>query len=110
MTLALLLANLIPAFLGGLPGISDKIKNLIAAGAAAVAAILNSGIMDHRSPATVLAVWAGIITALKSDPDLPAGTLGAIAELEKAVQAAVTEDAEAAKLVDWSKINPIALV
>lgn len=110
MSLALLLANLIPAFLGGIPGLSDKIKNLIVAGGQTVEAILNSGIIDHRTPTTVLAVWAGIITSLKADPDLPVSALGPIAELEKAVHAAVIEDAEAAKQVDWSKINPIATV
>ena len=110
MSLALLLANLIPALLGNIPGISDKIKNLIAVGSQTVGVILNSGIMDHRTPTTVLSVWAGIIVALKNDPDLPQAALGQIAELEKAVHAAVTEDAEAAKQVDWSKINPIATV
>ena len=110
MSLALLLANLIPAILGGIPGISDKIKNAITAGGQSVAVILNSGITSQVSTNAVLSVWAGIIAVLKQEPDLPAEALGRIAELEKAIQAAVTEDAEAAKLVDWSKINPIATV
>jgi flagellar biosynthesis/type III secretory pathway M-ring protein FliF/YscJ len=110
MSLALLLANLIPALLSNIPGISDSIKRLIGVGAQTVAVIVNSGIADHLTANSVLSVWAGIITAMKSDPDLSPTTLGQIAEIEKAVHAAVTEDAEAAKQVDWTKINPIATV
>lgn len=110
MTPALLLLNLLPGLLSGIPQISGGIKQLIADVTASISAILGSGVVTGPSLNTALAAWLGIIAALKNDPNLPANTLNAIAQLEKAVQAAATNDAQASLLVDWSKIAVIATV
>lgn len=110
MTITLLLLGLLPSVLGGIPGLSAKIKQLIADVAGSAAAIIGSGSITAPSATTILAAWAGVIAALRSDPSLPASALNGIAQLEKAVQAALTEDAVAAQSVDWSKITLIQTV
>lgn len=110
MSIAILLLNLLPGLLAGIPGISDKIKQIIADVTASASAVLASGVVTGPSVNTVMAAWLGVITALKGDPNLPANTLNAIAQLEKAVQAALTNDVTASTQVDWSKIVTIATV
>jgi hypothetical protein len=110
MSIAILLLNLLPGLLGAIPGLSAKVKQIIADVAGSGAAILASGAVTQPSVTTILAAWAGVITVLKSDPSLPASSLNAVAQLEKAVQAALTEDAVAAQAVDWTKIITISTV
>jgi hypothetical protein len=110
MTLAMLLLGLLPGLLKVIPGISDRMQQLIADISGSTAVVLASGVISSPNVNTVLSAWAGIIGVLKLDPKLPANMLNAIAQLEKAVQAALTEDAESAKLVDWSKIVTVATV
>lgn len=110
MTLAILLLNLLPGLLKGMPGISEKIQQIVADVAGSTSAVLGSGVISAPSVNTVLAAWAGVIAILRSDPQLPQDKLAVLDQLAKAVQAALVEDAEAAKLVDWTKIAPIANV
>jgi len=110
MPIAILLANLLPTILSNIPGLPATLLKIIQDVGASVAAILASGVTSAPSVNTVLAAWLGVITSLRNDPSLPAGTLAAIAQLEKAVQAALTEDAVAAKQVDWTLLKPIQTV
>lgn len=110
MPIAILLLNLLPTLLGNIPGLSDKIQQIIKDVAASASAVLGSGAISQPSITTVLAAWAGVIAALKNDPNLPATSLNAVAQLEKAIQAALLEDEKAAALVDWTQIHPIAPV
>jgi hypothetical protein len=110
MSLAILLLNLLPGLLSGIPQISGGIKQLISDVTSSISAILGSGVVSAPSVNTALSAWLGVITALKSDPNLPANTLNAIAQLEKAVQAAATNDLTASQSVDWTKIVVIATV
>jgi hypothetical protein len=110
MAIAILLLNLLPGLLTGIPGISSTLKQIIADVTASVAAILGSGVVTQPSVNTALAAWLGVVTALQSDPSLPTATLAAIAQLEKAVQAALLNDTAAAQKVDWTLVAPIATV
>ncbi len=110
MAIAILLLNLLPGFLTNIPGISATLKQIIADVTASVAAILGSGVVTQPSVNTALAAWAGVLAALKNDPSLPADKLNAIAQLEKAVQAALLNDTAAAQKVDWTQVAPIGTV
>jgi hypothetical protein len=110
MSIAVLLLNLLPGFLAAIPGLSAGLKQVIGDVTASAAAVISSGAVSSPSANTFLAAWLGIITALKADPSLPAGTLNAVSELEKAVQAALLNDAVASKVVDWSTIVTMATV
>jgi hypothetical protein len=110
MALAIILLNLLPGLLKGIPGISTAIQQIISDVTSSVAAILGSGVVTQPSINTVLAAWAGVLSALKSDPGLPADKLSAITELEQAIQAALLNDTSAARQVDWSKVSTIATV
>ena len=105
-----LLLTMLPTVLGGIPGISTKIKQIIVDITAGGAAIIASGVVTGPSVNTILAAWLGVIQALKADPNLPQNTLSAIAQLEKAVAAALMNDVQASAAVDWSKIIVIATV
>ena len=107
MPLALLLLNLLPNLLGSIPGISAKLKGIIGDVAGATSEVLKSGVTSGPSFSNILAAWAGVISVLQSDPNLNQKDLGIIAQLQKAVQAAVLEDAVAAKQVDWTVIAHI---
>lgn len=110
MSLAILLLNLIPGIFAGIPGISASIKQIIADVSGSAAAVLASGVVSGPSVNTILAAWLGVINVLKTDPNLPANTLNAVAQLEKAVQAALANDIQASASVDWTKIVTIATV
>lgn len=110
MSLAILLLNLIPSLLGNIPGISTAIQQIVKDVAGSAAAILGSGVVSQPGINTALAAWAGVIATLKADPSLPQTSLNAVSQLEKAVQAALLQDAKAALLVDWTQINPITPV
>lgn len=107
MSIAILLLNLLPGLLSAIPGISVSVQQLIKDIAGSAAAVLGSGAVTQPSVNTVLAAWAGVIAILKSDPNLPATSLAAVSELEKAVQSALTADAAAAAQVDWTKVITI---
>lgn len=96
--------------LKGIPGISAKILQIITDVTASTAALLGSGLVTQPSVNTALAAWAGVVAALQNDPSLPKESLTAIAELAKIIQAVMVEDAELAKSVDWTKLNPITPV
>ena len=105
-----LLFNMLPTVLGAIPGISPKIKGIITDVTTGGAAVIASGVTTGPSVNTILAAWMGVINVLKADPNLPKNTIGAIAELEKAVSAALMNDVQASQLVDWSKVITIATV
>lgn len=110
MPIALILLNLLPVVLRGIPGISDTIKQIITDVSGGATALIGSGVLTQPSVSTALAAWLGVITTLQNDPNLPKESLNALAQLGKAVQAALTADEAAAKLVDWSLIHPISPV
>jgi hypothetical protein len=111
MSLAILLLNLLPGFIAPIPGISDKIKSIIASITGSANAILSSGAISTPNVQTILAAWTGVLTILRSDPNLPQDKLGLVDELQKLVAAALLEDQKAMLLVDWSKfITPTATV
>lgn len=110
MTLAALLLNLLPALLANIPGISAKLKQIISDVAASASAVITSGAVSGPSVNTILAAWAGVLVALRADPNLPQDKLGMIDELQKIVAAALLEDMKAALLVDWSKFTVTATV
>lgn len=110
LTLITIIIGLVPAILKGIPGISTTVQQLIADISSSVAAVLGSGAVTQPNVNTILAAWLGVITALKADPNLPAASLSAIAELEKIVQAVLAQDAVLAKSVDWSRLHPITPV
>lgn len=105
-----ILLNLIPALITPIPGISDKIKAIIAAVTSTTNAILSSGAISAPSAQTILAAWAGVLAVLKSEPNIPADKLGLISELEKLVAAALLEDQKAMLAVDWTKFTLTANV
>ena len=109
-TFVILFLNLIPAILKGIPGISAALQQVIADITSSTAAILGSGVVTQPSVNTILAAWLGVINALKADPNIPPTALTSIAQLEKAVQAAIANDAQAALQVDWSQTHQIASV
>ena len=110
MPLITLLLGLLPGFFSPLPGISNTIKQIIADVSGSAAAVLSSGVLTSANANTILSAWAGVINVLKTDTSLPASTLNAIAQLEKAVQAALLNDQAAAQAVDWSKVGTITPV
>lgn len=110
MSTAILLLGLLPGLLKGIPGISAKVLQLIADVSGSVGALLGSGAISQPSVSTALAAWLGVINVLKADSSLNQTALNALGQLEKAVQAAITEDAVAAKAVDWTQVNPISPV
>ena len=110
MGIAVLLLNLLPGLLSAIPGISSSLKQVITDVSGSATAVLSSGALSTPSVNTVLAAWLGIINALKADPNLPANILSAVAQLEKAVQAALLQDVKAQAAVDWSTIVVIATV
>jgi hypothetical protein len=110
MPIAILLLNLLPGLIKGIPGISSKIQQIIADVSGSASVILASGAVTQPGVNTILAAWAGVISVLKADPNLPASSLNAVAQLEKAVAAMLTEDAVAAQQVDWTKIITISTV
>lgn len=110
MPIAILLLNLLPTLLGKIPGISTTIQSVIKDVAGSASAIIGSGVITQPSVNTMLAAWLGVINALKADSTLPAASLNAVAQLEKAVQAALTADVKAAALVDWTQVHAIATV
>lgn len=110
LTITTLIIGLIPAILKGIPGISATLQQIIADVTSSVAAILGSGAVTQPSVNTALAAWAGVISALKNDPSLPSTSLSAVGQLEKIVQAVLTQDAILAKSVDWTQLQPITPV
>jgi hypothetical protein len=110
MGITLLLLNLLPIVLQAIPGISPKLKQIIDDVAGGTSGLLKSGAITHPTASTILAAWVGVLSALQNDPTIPSTSLKAVAELGKAVQAALLQDELAARLVDWNTIKPIALV
>ena len=110
MPLITLLLGLLPGFFSPLPGISATIKQLIADVSGSAAAVLSSGVISQQNSNTILAAWSGVLNVLKTDPNLPQNTLTAIAQLEKAVQAALLNDQAAAQSVNWSLVGTITPV
>ena len=105
MATAILLLNLIPGLLGNIPGISAKLKGLIGDITGGASILIGSGVLSKPSVNAALAAWLGIINLLKADPNLPQDKLATIGAIEKAIAAALTEDVEASKLVDWSSVS-----
>lgn len=103
MGFAIVLLNLLPGLLIGIPGISARLKTIIGDVAGAGAVLLSSGVINAPNVNTILAAWAGVITTLKSDPGLPQDKLTLIDELEKIVASALLEDQQALLGVNWAK-------
>lgn len=110
LTILTIILGLIPTTLKAIPGISAGIQQLIADISGSAAALLGSGTISQPSANTVLAAWLGVINVLKADPNLLGASLSALAQLEKIVQAVLTQDAALAKSVDWTTLNPITPV
>jgi hypothetical protein len=111
LSIITIILGLVPVVLKGIPGISATIQQIIADVTASVAALLGSGALTQPNANTILAAWAGVIAALKNDPNLPASSLSAVAELEKIVQSVMLQDSKLAQSVDWStfhQITPVA--
>lgn len=107
MNLAWLLVSLSAGIIQGIPGISATIKQVISNISASLSAVASSGVTTNLNASTVLAALAGVIVALKADPNLPADKLSVIAGLEDAITAALAADAQAQKLVDPTQLKPI---
>lgn len=99
----ILLLNWLPGLLTPIPGISDKVKSIIASVTGTANAILASGAISTPNVQTILAAWAGVLVVLKSEPNISPDKLGMISELEKIIAAALLEDQKAMLGVDWSK-------
>jgi hypothetical protein len=110
MPLAILLLGLLPGFFKNIPGISPTIQGIIADVTGSASAILASGAVTQPNVSTILAAWAGVLAVLKAQANLPASTLNSLVQLEKAVQAALTNDSAAAQSVDWTSIHQITPV
>lgn len=105
MTWAILLLNLLPGFIAPIPGISEKIKQIIASIVASTNAVMQSGAITVPSVQTILAAWGGVLSVLRNDPNIPADKIGLIDELQKIVAAALLEDQKALLGVNWSKFT-----
>lgn len=110
MPIVTILLGLLPGLLKNLPGIPATIQSIIADISGSAAAIIASGVLSQPSVTTLLASWAGVIAVLKAQSGLPASTLNALAQLEKAVQAALLNDQAAAQSVDWTQVHQITPV
>lgn len=110
MGIAVLLLNLVPGLLKGIPGISAGIQQIIADVTGSASAVLSSGVISGPNVNTVLAAWLGVVNTLKADPNLPTNMLNAVGELEKAISAALMNDVTAQTQVDWNKVVVIQTV
>ena len=88
LAIVTIVLGLLPGLFKAIPGIPAGIAQIIADISASVTAVLGSGALTQPAANTILMAWAGVITALKADPNLPASSLAAVAQLEKIVQAA----------------------
>lgn len=109
-TLITILLGVFPLFLKGIPGISATIQQIIADITASVAALIGSGVVTQPTFNTAMAAWAGVITALENDPNLPKTSLQQVLELKKIIQAVQVQDAKLAQAIDWTQLNPITPV
>ena len=110
MGIAAILLGLLPGLLKNIPGIPASIQAIIGDVSGSASAIIGSGALTQPNVNTILAAWAGVIAVLKAQSGLPASTLNALAQLEKAVQAALLNDQAAAQSVDWSLVHQITPV
>lgn len=88
--------------------ISSTIKQIITDIYTSFSAIVSSGVTTTLNPTTVLAALAGVLAALKADPNLPADKLSLIVALESAAAAALVADQAAQQKVDPTTLQPIA--
>lgn len=110
MQLAALIASLLAGIVQGVPQISAEIKSIVLAISTSLGAVVSSGVTAGINPTTILAALAGVITALKAIPGLPAATLQAILDLESATAAALSADQTAQQKVDPTQLQPITPV
>jgi len=109
-TIIALISSLLPVVANNIPSLSAEIKSIISDIAGSVSAIAASGALTTTNPSTVLVALQGVITALKSEPNIPANTLALIGALDRAAQAALAADATAQTKVDPTTLQPIAPV
>jgi hypothetical protein len=108
VSLVLLIASLLSGIVQGLPSVSATIKNTVGGIVGGLNAVVASGVTTGISEQMVLAALAGVITALKAEPAIPATTLALISGLEDALTAALTADKAAAAAVTPSTLQPVA--
>jgi hypothetical protein len=107
MSIALLIASLLSGVIQGIPQISALWKQIVADIDASLSAVVASGVTTTVNPSTILQALAGVIAALKADPNLPADKLALIAALESAAVAALAADQAAQQKVDPGTLQPI---
>ena len=107
MNLALLIASLVASVVQSTPQISSTIKQIVMDIYNSLSAVVASGATDNPDAGTVLKALAGVIAALKADPNLPADKLALVGALESAAAAALAADTAAQKVVDPSTLKPI---
>jgi hypothetical protein len=110
VSLAALLLGLIPGLLQNIPGISAAIKQVVSDIAASAGVVLASGAVSGPSVNTILAAWLGILSVLKTDPNVNQNTLALLGQLENILQNVLAQDAALAKQVDWAAFHPITPV
>lgn len=110
MNFALLIASLLPVVLGGIPSIPSEVKQIVTDITASLRAVLTSGVTSNVNPTTVLQALAGVIAALKAEPNIPPDILDLIGALDRAAQAGLAADAAAQQKVDPTVLQPITPV
>ncbi len=108
MNLALLIASLAASIIQSTPQVSAAIKQIVMDIYQSFSAVVSSGVTSSVNPNTVLAALAGVLAALKADPNLPADKLSLIQALEEAAGAALAADTAAQQKVDPTTLQPIA--
>lgn len=107
MNLALLIASLAASIVQSTPQISSTIKQIVTDIYTSFSAVVASGVTTSLNPNTVLAGLAGVLAALKADPNLPADKLAIVQALENAAAAALVADQAAQQKVDPTTLQPI---
>lgn len=107
MNWVMLLTSLLPVVIQGVPSIAAETKQILLDITNSVHAVATSGVLQAQNTTTVLTALAGVIAALKAEPNIPQPILDLIGSLDRAAQAALAADAAAQKLVDPTVLQPI---
>ncbi len=110
MNIVLLITSLLPVAASAIPGLSSTVKQIITDIAQSLGAMAASGVLQAQNVSTVLAALAGVIAALKAEPNIPPDVLNLISALERAAAAALAADQAAQQKVDPGTLQPIAPV
>jgi hypothetical protein len=107
MNIILLITSLLPVVASAIPGLSATIKQIIADVSKSIGAVASSGVLQAQNVSTVLAALAGVIAALKAEPNIPPAILDLIGALERAAAAALAADQAAQQKIDPTTLQPI---